>query len=774
MLVRPATLRYPDEAPPEAHGTTRVRVWVRPDGTVERAEMVDGPVGFHPESLRAAGTLLFEPFDGDASRVAVVVFHFAPPEDAVVSDDELEEVVVHAGDPDRESMASQHTIDDEAIARTAGLDLANTVAKVAGATVASGSADVSKPILRGQPERRLLVLVDGVRHEGQKWGADHGTEVDPFSAGAITVVRGAAGARFGPDAIGGVLQVDAPPMRDTPGVGGRAALGFSSNGLRPFAALRLDGQPAKVPGLSLRLEGNAAVGAAREAPAYVLGNTASRVWNLGAAVQYAWRSTVFTVRWRHHDLVAGAFYGNRIATPEGLRDSLTRDIPQGAENWTRSYDIERPYQDVEHDTVMAKAASAGTWGAFEATYAFQLNRRREFDTVRTATGPQFDFTLRTHSLEASWRHSTVHRGPAVWAGGLGVQGQFQENVYDGLPLLPNHRAFGFGLYGWERASLGRADLEIAARYDHLTRTAFFTENDFSRHVRRGTLDESACDVGDPRTRCPSGWDTGSVAVGALVHVVPEHVDLKLDLSSASRFPSPDEQYLIGTSPSLPVYALGAPDLGVETTWGGTLTLGMQWPWIHTELSGYGAFIDDYIAFVPEVGDDGEVVIDVLSRGAFPRFRYEAVDATTFGAEATLSVAPDWWMGLEARGALVRIQPVGSMDQIVGTPSDRMHLELIGRPPDVGPSRGLEIGVSAELVRRQDGVDPRQDLAPTPEGYVLVGARADASFDLRGRTMRAGIEVHNLLNTAYRDVTSLLRYTADSPGRDVRLRLSFDF
>ncbi len=34
------------------------------------------------------------------------------------------------------------------------------------------------------------------------------TEIDPFSAGSISVIRGAAGARYGPDAIGGVILVE--------------------------------------------------------------------------------------------------------------------------------------------------------------------------------------------------------------------------------------------------------------------------------------------------------------------------------------------------------------------------------------------------------------------------------------------------------------------------------------------------------------------------------------------------------------------------------------
>ena len=53
--------------------------------------------------------------------------------------------------------------------------------------------------------KRVLKLYDGVRHEGQDWGLDHSPEIDPFAAGAMHVVKGASGVRYGPDAIAGVL-----------------------------------------------------------------------------------------------------------------------------------------------------------------------------------------------------------------------------------------------------------------------------------------------------------------------------------------------------------------------------------------------------------------------------------------------------------------------------------------------------------------------------------------------------------------------------------------
>ena len=123
-------------------------------------------------------------------------------------------------------------MDEAELNRNTDNNLAETVSTVPGVTLSRGTSDSAKPIIRGHHERRLLVLNDGIRHESQKWGPDHATEIDPFSAGTIRIVRGAAGTRFGPDAIGGVIIVDPPQMPLEAGSSGKVLSSFSSNGKR--------------------------------------------------------------------------------------------------------------------------------------------------------------------------------------------------------------------------------------------------------------------------------------------------------------------------------------------------------------------------------------------------------------------------------------------------------------------------------------------------------------------------------------------------------------
>ncbi len=777
-LIAQASLNYPAEAAIEGlHGDVTVRVAVDAEGAVTDVEVLSGPEVFWDEARRAARLLRFEPalHDGVPVPVAVVVyFHFAPPPEHGPHGPTLE-VVVHAHDPDREDTHARVTLDGADLARSAGQDLARTVSQVAGVTTAGGAADVSKPIIRGQAERRLLLLQDGVRHESQKWGPDHAPEIDPFAAGEITVIKGAAGPRYGPDAAGGVLLVTAPPMREVPGVSGKALLQGATNGKRGYGALRLDVAPAATPGLSMRLEGNYKRGAALTAPDYVLGNTGSAQLNLGAGLQYQRRATTVRLGWRRYDLRAGVFYGVRTSTPSDFRAQLEADRPVSADLWRATYAIDRPYQHVTHDRITLHTdTAAGLW-TLQTIYAYQHNHRREFESVRASvTGPQYDFTLRTHSLDALARHEALVLGRGALTGGFGVQGVFQENVYRGYPLIPNHRAFGAGVFAFERLVYDRGEVEIGARYDHLSRTAYLDERAFDGHVGRDTLEPSACAVQDGVARCPSAWNTGSVSLGGLLHLLPDALDLKLDLSSASRFPSPDELYLNGTAPTFPVHALGTPDLGVETTWAASTTLGLRAPWLEGEISAHASFIDQFVYFAPDLGDDGAPVLETNIRGAWPRYVFRPIDALFYGADGVVDVGPDALVGLRVLGSLVRAFEAGTGAFLVGTPADRGRATLTVRPPDLGVVTAPALSFSADLVAKQRRVDPALDFAPAPDGYVLLGLAAETDLAIGRRALTVGVDVHNLLNSRWREYTSLLRYYADQPGRDVRVRVGLDF
>ncbi|MBC8454575.1 MAG: TonB-dependent receptor, partial [Deltaproteobacteria bacterium] len=713
-LLQQVELQYPESARASGqHGDVSVLVDVDASGRVIATRFESGPEVFRDVSLDTASRLEFSPATAGGVPVAAttrVSFHFAPPDTGHHGKHGAphEEMVIHSSNPDLKDTRARTTLDEETLDRTAGADLAETASQVAGVRMASGTADAAKPIIRGQQERRLLVLYDGVRHESQKWGSDHATEIDPFSAGSISVIRGAAGARYGPDAIGGVILVQPPPMRSEAGIVGKVLTSYNSNGQRPYGALRLDAGSDN--GVSARMEGNAAVGASRTSPDYILGNTASRVWNLGGAIGYDWNAGKLRVSWHHHDFSAGVFYGVNQSTPDEFRTMFEADRPLTADLWSVTRSIDRPYQKVTHDVGILSADMEGDWGSIEATYAFQINLRKEYEQVREdINGPQFDFTLRTHSIDTLYQHATVSPEIGDLDGGVGLQGSFQENVYRGLSLIPSYRSFSGGLFAFERLSLGRVDLEAGARADALSRDSYLRDNDYDAHVRRDTLDEDNCDALDSTVRCPADYTAASFSFGTLVHVVPKRLDLKLDLSNASRFPNVDELYMLGSAPSFPVYANGHPDLETETAWNGSLTAGLRLEAMEAEASVFGQFVDDYIYFAPDLNEEGEPRFDVTIRGTWPSWGYRPIDATFHGFDGSLNLGPTAPIGLKARGGLVRAEDRETGNQLVGTPADHLFLALVGRPRSLGAFHGIELRVTTDIVASQSRVNGADDL-----------------------------------------------------------------
>lgn len=771
------TPAWPEDAAAGASGIVELLVTVGTDGSVRDVRVLEGPEVFRSSARDAAFKLVFTPGEQEGAPIESAVqvrFEYRErPADA--PDFGPEALVVEAAPRDSAGPQARSTLEADEIERSSGDGLAETIATVPGVTLAGGTADAAKPIIRGLQERRLLVLLDGVRHESQKWGPDHATEVDPTFAGQITVVRGAAGAQYGPDAIGGVILVEPARLRDTPGFEGKAQSSFSSNGLRAFGGARVDVVPAAVRGLTVRAEANYGRGAALSAPRYTLGNTGSEVWNAGGTVALRVGAVELRGDFHHHDLRAGVFYGVRNSTIDEFEANLDAEVPVTASLWAPTYTIDRPYQAVEHDVATLHLVTPiGHESALSAIYAFQVNRRSEFEQVRSSIdGAQYDFTLRTHSLDATWHQPARSVLGGSLQGGLGIQGLFQENVYRGLPLIPNFRALGGGAFLFQRVSVARATLELALRHDLLGRDAYFEPSELDRHLRRGTLDASSCVPAGEVARCDARYGASSATLGGRVALVPDRLEIAAELSSASRFPNVDELYLIGTAPTYPVYALGTPDLPVERSWGGSATMGLDLPWLHAEASVFGSYIENFVYFAPERGENGALHYDVTIRGTWPTYSFRPINAWLYGADGRFQVGPAARVGLDARASIVREQEQKSGAHLVGTPPDRLNLTLVLRAPPWRWFRDTTGSVGTQLVARQALVDPREDFAPAPDGYALLDASIDTSLHLRGREVRIGVAATNLLDTPYREYTSLLRYYADQPGRDVRVRAAVD-
>lgn len=693
--------------------------------------------------------------------------------------DALDEEVVEIHDkaPDPIDTRSTTTLSGAALEKKRGAGLAEAIAEVPGVGELKSASGVGKPIIRGQFGRRLLLLVDGVRHRAQEWGLDHAPEIDPFIADKLTVVRGASGVRYGPDAIGGAVLVEPPELLREPGTAeGEAHVIGMTNGRGGSVAARLKQAPMVLPGFAYNIDGSYRRLAAAETPDYALENTGVEEWSVGATAGYRRTNAAYQASFRHYQARIGVCACLHVESRDDFYAQIMRDKPIGYELFDSDFQIDRPYQRVAHELAIGRASWDLPSGTLGATYSFQFDHRKEYDVVREAVmGPQYNFELSTHELEVSYAHDPWHLNDH-WhlRGQYGLVGMMQTHEYTGLPLVPDHSGEGVAAYAIERLVGHTVELEAGARYDLLARTAHIDRQDYLRLVRSGQLEMDACSggEGDP-VDCSSRFHTASASVGGVYRFTDE-VSTKLDLSTASRPPNPDEQYLNGTSPTFPVMGLGKPDLGPETTYSASLTTSVQHERVTAEVSAYANLIDDYIYFAPALDENGEPIFDVLIKGTYPRFVTRPVDALFYGADGGIAVRPIDQLELSTQLSFVRAKNRTDNGYLVFVPPLHARAELTYKPPAFWGLHDAFVSVNSTFVGKQRRFDLAADFAPPPDAYLLLGAEAGASFDAGAQTVKVSLSGENLTNTRYRDYTSLLRYFADQPGWQVVLRAGVSF
>ena len=236
-------------------------------------------------------------------------------------------------------------------------------------------------------------------------------------------------------------------------------------------------------------------------------------------------------------------------------------------------------------------------------------------------------------------------------------------------------------------------------------------------------------------------------------------------------PNPDELFLLGTAPTFPIFAIGNPSLDTEKTTGISPTIGVDTKYFNSEISTYANLSRNFIYFSPDISTSGNPAYEVTIRGAFPRFTFEAIDALFYGLDGWTELFPDEILGARLSLAMVRAIDENG-DHLLGIPADQVTSSVQVRP-SFGWVEDPEIEISGEFVDKQNLVDPSLEFAPPPEAYWLLNASLSGEFEMWNQIFRVNLSGRNLLNAKYRSYTSLMRYYADSPGRDVRLNLVMD-
>ncbi|TAF65179.1 MAG: TonB-dependent receptor [Cytophagales bacterium] len=648
----------------------------------------------------------------------------------------IEGIDIHAS-AIQDNTETKSILTQENIIAQQGLSLAQMLQQMSGVSNLQTGSSIGKPVIHGLHSNRLLILQNGVRQEGQQWGLDHAPEIDLQTAGKIWVLKGAGAVRYGADAIAGVVLVEPAPIRLAP-LNGYIATTTMSNGRQQQVAVGLEGQRKQ---FSWRVQSNGKYGGNVHTPNYYLANTGIREWNLSSQMRYEskkWHIELFYSRFATE---IGIFSGAHIGNLSDLQGVIARGTPFIIKDF--DYQLENPRQKVTHDLLKVSFAKHQS---FELTYAFQYNKRQEFDIRRAGRSeiPALDMQLFTHSIEAAWKIKNIASGDLQ----MGVQLQNQQNsniAGTGVkPLIPNYSTINIGAFALLRQLYSRWQWEAGLRYDYKMAQVL-------RFNASGEI-ENAHFL----------FDNFSASAG-LMYVGAQKWTISTHLTTAWRPPAMNELFSEGLHHGVAAIELGDATLKSEKSYQWHIDFQMQWGRLSLETNAFLQYIDDFIFLQPL----NEPILSV--RGAFPSFAYRATRALLYGADVSANWQINKDFSLQTQMSLLQAKDLKNEKFLPLMPSNR-YTAALHYEKKLGKALQFHTYYNATWVDKQYLVNETEDYMPPPEAYWLM--EAGAGFTHQKYTIN--LTVYNLTNNIYREYMNRFRYYADEMGRNYVLRLYYKF
>ena len=692
---------------------------------------------------------------------------------------ELESVVIEGkeikGDVQSLSLSS---IDKSALLMQTTNSLAAAIDEIQGVTFISTGSNVQLPVIHGLYGNRILIINNGVKHGFQNWGTDHAPEIDITSADQITVLKGATGVRFGPEALGGVVLVEGHPLDLTKSLHGTINTGYQTNGRGYHINGNLGAGNDKI---SYNLSGNFQKIGDRQAPDYSLTNTGMEEKSINAGFRYHLPQWDIKTYYSYITQNLGLLRASIAHSPEKLARSIAAPRPLDEYILDFSYDINEPRQNTVHHLATFTVDWFTDLGKFSLLLSQQVNQRKEYDVRRNADRPIINLQLNTTDSRLLWYHPTTKGLQGI----LGLQYFSQNNDNNPgtstTPFIPNYNTHRFSVFLIESLQKGKNTFELGLRVDHEYNSVRGRETSQEIFRNEFSFTNITASVGFVRD-LSSSWQ------------------LRSNLGSAWRPPNMAELYSFGQHGFKVQYGLWRYIL--ENGWPNTERVltqsdkptkserGYKWT---NELSydknGHALALTAYSQYIDNYTFDRPIGLTRTWIGPMPMFIYDQADALFIGVDLTYSYSlTDNLKGVFG-GSYLWSKTIEKNQPLINQPPVRINADFSWKTPTF-------LGLQSSKLTLQTSYTLEQFLAPStiglgqlaanevqitseteifdikdaPTGYFL----AHLKWDWKLNKLGGQLEVRNVFNTAYRDYLNQMRYFADEPGRNILLTINYKF
>lgn len=604
----------------------------------------------------------------------------------------------------------------------------------------------SKPMIRGLGFQRVVVSDNGVKQEGQQWGADHGLEIDAFHVDGVVVIKGPASVLYGSDAMGGAIEILPPiiPYQDTlsgeilfqhqsvcSGLSGSAMLAIKHK--RVYSQIRYTERhwgDYRVPAdsftyLSMRLP----------IPDRHLKNTAGMERSGNCLLTFRNKRYEGRLNISDNYQKAGFFSG-----AHGIPNNS--NMQSDGDKWN----IDLPYSLVNH----LKVSSTNKWTSEKTqmmfVMAYQKNHREEWSKFHThviglqapAVDPDKELMLdlQTISAKLQFRYTPSD----LWEHYAGISTSFQNNEIGGYGfLIPAYRREEYGAY--YLVNYKPSDVwafNASARYDisHIHTEAHGQD---VREVERDYHDYS-------------------LAVGAVFTPKDGH-EWRGSIGRAYRLPSANELTSNGVHHGAFRHELGDSTLVGEQGWQADLSYSLRKKRVDLSISPFFSYYPHFISLHPTgqwsmLPDAGQI------------YQYVDAPATFFGGEARVKVKLVRDLHYEFSGEYVHTYDHDSHTATPFSPPATMRNTISWE------RKRWQAYAECQNVATQTRVCHNEDETP---GYNLLNVGGKVEFPVSPGKISLHVNARNILNTYHLNHLNFYR-KIDLPeaGVDIQSTIRFTF
>jgi iron complex outermembrane recepter protein len=674
---------------------------------------------------------------------------------------ELSEVLIEASPfktENKEQSITVDVVDKTFLQRNREITLAKTLEKLPGISSLNTGMGISKPVIRGFSQNRIVFAEHGIKQEGQQWGNDHGLEIDPFSAERIEIIKGPAAIIYGSDAVAGVINVKPPSFLFENKIRGGAIFNYQSNNElysgsmfssidknRNHFQVRLSAQDFA----DYRIPAETFIYKGYVLPVYNgrLKNTAGNETAISSAAGLSRNWGLSSIYVSHIKQISGFFPG-AFGTPRS--HTLLPD-----EN---SRNIDLPSQQVEHFKIVSNSNFRIGRNWLETDAAYQINNRSELASphihgLGTASSDSIALNLKLHTLSLNTRYHLVksEKHKSVY----GFSAQYQENKKGGYEfLIPEYSGYTTGMFTYQEFTIS-SKLFVNAG---------------------GRVDFSSIQINETRTLLNGNANSGVQlnpyilrnninfnATAGLSFVPAEAINFKFNTGSSFRLPSAAELAANGIHHGTFRHEKGNPEIDPEQGYHFDFNLTFQKKNYLLKVTPYFNYFSNFIFLTPtgrfsSLPEAGQV------------YAYGQAEALHYGGEvfsdihffenlhfsAGLDVA--FAHNLNTSRSLPFMPPISALFEIEFEPADEF---LFLQKPFINSNFRISAPQNQVAVNEK-----------TTPGYSLLNLGTGFYVKTGKQRLQVFFSVHNIFNTIYFNHLSRYRVlNLPEPSRNFSFTLS---